>query len=110
MSLRAIITPRLPEPQAEEARRVLVESVRELQALPASSLTVIPSVELADGALVSVAHKIGRAPLFVACSAPRGPAAAGYIEEVRDGTDRKRVVVLRATGYGATVTVDVVAL
>lgn len=110
MSLRAVITPRLPEPQAEEARRVLVESVRELQALPAASLGVIANVDLADGALVSVAHKLGRAPLFVACSAPRGPAAAGYIEEVRDGTDRKRVVILRAVGYGATVTVDVVAL
>ena len=110
MSLRTVITPRLPEPQAEEARRVLVEAVRELQALPASSLTAIANVQLADGALVPVAHKLGRPPLFVACSVPRGPAAAGYVEEVRDGTDRARVVVLRATGYGATVTVDVVAL
>jgi hypothetical protein len=110
MSLRAVITPRLAEPQAEEARRVLVEAVRELQALPASALTVIPNVQLADGSLVPVAHKLGRPPVFVSCSVPRNPAADGYIEEVRDGTDRARVVVLRAVGFGATVTVDVVAL
>ena len=110
MSLRTVITPRLPEPQAEEARRVLVEAVRELQALPASALTVIPNVSLADGVLVPVAHRLGRAPLFVQCSLPRGAVTPGAVEEVRDGTDRTRVVMLRASGYGATITADVVVL
>lgn len=110
MSLRAVITPRLAEPQAEEARRVLVEAVRELQALPSADLTVIPNVDLANGALVPVAHKLGRPPRFVSCSTPRNATAAGYVVEVRDGTDRARVVMLRASGYGATITVDVVVL
>lgn len=110
MTLRPVVSPRLPDAQAEEARRVIVDAVRELQALPASSLTVVPNVELPDGALVSVAHKLGRPPLFASCSVPRDPTSTGRIEEVRDGTDRKRVIVLRAIGYGATVTVDVVVL
>lgn len=110
MSLRPVVTPRLPDTQAEEARRVIVDAVRELQALPAAAMTVLPGVELADGALVSVGHGLGRPPRYVSCSTPRGPVSSGCVEEVRDGTDRARVIVLRATGYGATITVDVAVL
>jgi hypothetical protein len=110
VSPRAITTPRLPEPQAEEVRRLIVDAVRELQALPAASLGVLADVQVPDGQLVAVPHRLGRPPRFVVISAPRGPVSAGFVEEVRDGADRARVVVLRAQGYGATITVDVVVL
>jgi hypothetical protein len=41
---------------------------------------------------------------------PRGAVADGYLNEVRGGTDRTKVIVLRADDYGGTVTVDVEVL
>ena len=67
-------------------------------------------VALPDGQIVPVAHRLGRAPAWVGVSVPRGPVSAGYVEEVRDSADRARVVALRATGYGATITVDLAVL
>ncbi len=92
---------------ADRSRRALEESVRELQDLPASSTRIIAGVELADGVERPIAHKLGRAPLFVRSSDPRGAVSTGRIEEIRGGYDRSQFVALKATGWGATITVDV---
>lgn len=109
--LSAPITPRLPDIDSERVRREHDAKITELQKLPATSLTVIAAQALADSVITLVGHPLGRPPAFVACSPPRGPSSSGRIEEIRDGSfDRTKFIALKATGWGATVTVDVVAL
>lgn len=106
-------TPRLPEQSAERMRRQHEAAIAELQKRPGFGLTVIEGVELRDGIATPIAHNLGRRPVFVTTSCPRGPTATGRIEEVRAASsthDRAKVVVLKATGMGATITVDVMVL
>ncbi len=110
MALRQPITPRLADPDAERARRVHEDCIRELQGLTCTNLRVIPNVTLASGVATPVAHGLGRPALWAQPSAPRGASSSGRIEEIRDGHDRAKYVVLKATGWGATVTVDVAVL
>lgn len=110
MRLAAPSSPRLDDPRIEEARRTLDRAVRELQGLPASSLTVLGDVVLADGVRTTLTHRLGRAPRWVGVSVVRGAVSTGRVEEIREGGDRSRGVVLLATGYGGPVTVDVVVL
>lgn len=91
----------------ERIRRNIVDAVRELQRLPVVSTALKAGIELADGKTVHIPHGLGRAPSMVLVSPPRGTAATGRIEEVRDGIDRDKYVALKATGWSATVTVDV---
>ena len=107
MSLAPPITPRL-EGDAEVARREHDKAIRALQALPAMATRIINDVSLADGVETPVAHGLGRVPRIAIPSAPRGASTAGLLEEVRTGShDRTRYVVLKASGFGATVIVDV---
>jgi hypothetical protein len=92
----------------ERIRRNIVEALHELQALPLAGARVLTDKTLTDGVATPIAHGQGR-PVHVIVSSPRGAVSTGRIEEVRDGShDRKRYVVLKATGWGAPVTVDVV--
>ncbi len=96
---------------AEAARRVTEACIREIQDLPASSMRIIKDVLLAEGVATPVAHKLGRAPVWVQASVVRGATTTGRIVETRSGSyDRTQVVVLTATGHGATITVDLVAM
>ena len=98
---------RLPDPALDAVRQDHAAAIGELQNLPAASMRVIQGVELADGIATPVAHGLGRPAAWVRESCPRGAATAGLVEEIRTGTgDRRKVVVLRATGWGATITVD----
>lgn len=111
MTLRRIAGTRLEDPALEQMRIQHHEAIAELQGLPASAARVMEGVSLADGIVTPVAHGLGRPARWVGVSPPRGPVTAGIIEEVRDGShDRRKVVALKATGWGATITVDVVAL
>lgn len=98
---------RLSDDDAERVRRSHAAGIREQQAHPAVDLVVLSGVELDDGVQTPVSHGLGRAPRIVKLSVPRGAAAPGYVNEIRDGVDRSRQVVLQANGYGATITVDV---
>ena len=84
--------------------------INELAKQPSASMRVIADVELADGIETPVAHKLGRSPTFVRESCPRGALSTGRIDEVRDPAkqvDRSKFVVLKATGWGATIVIDV---
>src|SRR6187402_713926 len=102
--MRSPNSPRVDSFQAaEQARKVHEDCISELQKLPAAGLRVIANVELADGVETPIAHKLGRAAHWVQASCVRGALNAGRIEEVRDGAhNRAQVVVLLATGFGAT--------
>lgn len=93
---------------AETARRAHEACIREIQDLPASSMRVIKDVSLVDATATTIAHKLGRAPVWVQVSAPRGATATGRVIETRSGSyNREQVIVLTGTGHGATITVDV---
>jgi len=99
---------KLESDAAERVRRSHAQAIKDLAALPSSSMKVIADVQLLDGVPTPVAHTLGRAPTFVRESAPRGAASSGRIDEIRDGTvDRSVYVLLKATGWGATIIVDV---
>ena len=110
MSLKPPQARKLDDLDAEAVRQSHHEAIRELQSLPAASMRVIGSVALVDATLTLVPHGLGRAPYWCGASVVRSPASSGRIEEIRDGVDRTRYVGLKASGYGATITVDVAVL
>ena len=111
MALKRLPTTRLADPALERVRQEIVVAILELQSLPAAGARVIAGVVLADGIATPVAHGLGRPASWVQASCPRGPSSTGRIEEVRTGTgDRSKFVTLKATGWGATITVDVLVL
>jgi hypothetical protein len=94
---------------ADRVRRNHAEAIGELQGRPLVGANIVGDVSLADGVATSVAHGLGRPARFVVASAPRGAVTSGRIEEVRGTHDRAKYVVLKASGWGATIVVDVVA-
>jgi hypothetical protein len=103
-----ILDLKLDDDDTERVRRSHSEAIKDLQrSLP----RVIPNIALVDGKATTVAHGLGRAPRAVIQSIARGSVSAGFITETRpSGTDRSKTIVLQASGYGATITVDVVVL
>lgn len=103
--------PALSDPTTDRAVRNLARTVDELQRHRALGLRVIPDVVLPDATDVTIAHRLGRAPIWVGHSCPRGGSTGGAVLEQRPaGGDRARAVVLRAVGYGATITIDLLVL
>lgn len=101
----------LKDTDAERVRRHHDEQIAEIQKAPAMGLTVIEGVSLAVAVETPIAHKLGRAPVWFGLSAPRNATATGRIVETRSGSyDRTKVIVLTATGFGATILVDVAVM
>jgi hypothetical protein len=101
----------LADPAADRVRQSVDQRIRELQGAPAVWMVVVPGVELEDGVETPIAHGLGRAPRWVRESAPRGAASSGRVEQIRGGSfDPSQYVVLKATGWGATITVDVAVM
>jgi hypothetical protein len=102
---------RLSDPDAERVRREHHDKIVEIQQKPAIGMAVIAGISLVDAVATPIAHGLGRVPIFVKASDPRGASATGRIEEIRDGSqNRQQVVVLKATGWGATIMIDVMVL
>lgn len=95
----------------ERIRRNIVEVLAEVRKLPFVTAKVAKAdVTLPDGIPVAIAHGLGR-KAYVWTSPPRNAVSSGRIEEVRDGShDPAKFVVLKATGWGASITVDVFVL
>lgn len=106
-----LLVTKLDDPKLETVRRNQNEAIGELQKLPFANSRIIANVILADGVETPIAHQLGRLPLFVFPSIPRGALSAGRIDEIRNGTvDRSKLLKLKASGYGAIITVDLVVL
>jgi hypothetical protein len=98
----------LEDERSERVRRSHAAAIVELQGLPCATQRVVSNVQLANNVPKVVNHKLGRSPSFVSTSVPRGATSAGFIVEVRGGNiDPTKSVVLTASGFGATITVDV---
>ena len=75
--------------------------------MPAAGMVIV-TVDLADGVNTTVAHKLGRPPRAVVQGLVRGAASAGIIRDLTTAArDRSKTLLLRADGYGATITVDI---
>lgn len=107
---RRAIAPRLADESAERARRAHEDRLNELQSLPLANSRVIKDVTLASGTNTPVPHGMGRR-VSVLCSPPRGGSSTGRIQEVRTlgaTYDPRHYVVMLATGWGASIDVDLV--
>lgn len=105
--MKSLLALTLADREADRVRRNHAEAIAELQAAPAAGMRVIQDVELADGITTPIPHGLTRAPRWVQVSCVRGASSTGRVDEIRATGDRQRAVYLRATGYGATITVDV---
>lgn len=106
--MKQLANEQLADQAVERVRRNHAECILELQGVPMARARVILGVQLEDGVAKSISHRLGRAPLYVRESCPRGATTAGVVIEVLDSTvDRAKQVTLKASGFGATITVDV---
>lgn len=88
----------------DRALAPLVVVANELTSIPILDGRLIERVELPDATTVKINHLLGRAWRgHIQCSLV-GAVSAGRIDDV-SGADEKRQLWLKATGYGATVTV-----
>jgi hypothetical protein len=95
------------DPKLEEMRRDHRAAIAELQTLPLAGAVIKRDVTLQSGVATPVPHGLGRIPNIVIPSVPRGAVSAGFIVEVRDGKFRRdQYITLTASGYGATITID----
>ncbi len=105
-----LLDAKLSEQTAERVRVSHQKAIKELQQTTMVDALVIKDVELANATATPIAHRLGR-PAVVLVSPPRGATTSGRIVETRSSTyDRSKVVVLTATGFGATIAVDLVVL
>ncbi len=103
--LRPGLSITLDDEKSERANRNHEGRIDELQGLPLVNARIV-TVQLADGVATPIAHGLGRTPLWVAVSVPRGALSAGFLVETREGVDRSKFAMLTASGYGATITID----
>ncbi len=110
MRLRKPLGVVIPGVGPESTRRDHAEAIRELQRSKLVAAKLIKDIELADATDTPIAHGQGR-PVLVFVSPVRGASTSGRVTETRSATyDRSKFVVLRATGFGATVTVDLLVV
>ncbi len=104
--------PRQDDPKIERAIEDHRKTIDKVAAQPGVGLAVLPDVVLLDGIATPVPHKMGKAPSAVSITAVRGQLTAGVVEDVRSasGFDRGKFITLKASGYGATITVDVLVV
>lgn len=105
---RLPVAPRVDDPALRQVlddhRRVIEATAKSIGA----GIRIVADVELPDGVSISVSHGLGRRPLWVKESCVRGASTSGRVEEVSAvSNDSTKSIVLKATGWGATITVDV---
>lgn len=103
----ALLAVKLADELAERVRANFASAIAEIQRLRIVGARVIENVELADATETLIPHTLGRR-CAVFFSPVRGASTTGRIDELREGVDRTKYLKLKATGYGATVTVDLV--
>lgn len=97
---------RFDDPRLDQWRRNVEERLVELQRAPAVGLAVIAGVELEDGIETKVLHRLGRRPALAFPSFVRGAVSTGRIVE-SVSPDPAKYLVLTASGWGATITIDI---
>lgn len=106
--LKAPTSGRLADPDAERIRRNQDERIGEIQSVPILQGRLFTDIELEDGVNTPIPHGLGRrAHVFISPAQFSSAATTGRIREVRSTVfDPTKYVVLRANGWGETITVD----
>lgn len=119
MNFTPPITTKLDDDEAERVHRNTDRQIRELQGAPMASAIIISGVVLPLGTGIVVPHSLGRLPRFIGFSAVTGAiTGAGVIQDFGSvdpfggGTpiDRTKFLSLRASSYGAPITVDILVM
>jgi len=116
MALTRLLESRINDATTQSVVASHAVTIKEIMALPASEIRVIGPVQLPDNVGVQVPHGLGRKPLAFFLSPPQGAAAAGVVRDFGSVTpagapnSQTEFLSLRATGYGATITVMVMVL
>lgn len=94
-----------PDQKVEEIRIAHARAIGALQKdLNERASVVLTNVELPDATDVTLGHKLGRLPKFIAASCVRGASTGGAVIEIsRD----PKIIVVRAIGFGATVRAEI---
>lgn len=117
--MKAVLDRRLEDDDADQVRRSHAGAIKELQLTPIVGAVVITSVVLPDATDVAVPHKLGRAPRWVGPSVVKEVGAIasvgiivdlGVTDSAGNPVNRSEIVVLRASGYGATVAIDLLVV
>jgi hypothetical protein len=110
--LAPVVTLSLKDADADRVARSHGRAITELQGLIAAGARLVENIELPDATDVPVHHGLGRPPRWVGPSPARGTALTGgaVLEQRSASFDRNDVVVLRAVGFGATITLDLLVL
>lgn len=85
--------------------RGLLDMIKQLQDVALLRGRLIAGVELANAADVDIQHLLGRSWQGWIVVDTTGAAAAGRIDGTTAAYDASTLLRLRATGYGATITV-----
>jgi hypothetical protein len=94
----------------ERIRRNIVEALKELQQLPLAIGKPILGIKLEDGKETPIPHGLGR-PAIVFLTPARAATPTGQIIEICDGgPDRNKYFVLKAIGWGTTITINALVL
>lgn len=99
-----LLSAKLRDETAERVRRSHAFAITELRGRP--TVVVVENVDLPEATRVMVAHGQGRPVSVVVGPVRGGVTTTGRIVEDRNFSDRDQFVALTATGWGATVTVD----
>ena len=114
--MKTLIQQRVDDPVADKVIQSHADAIVELQQLPMAGASIVRNQVLPNGVEVTVPHKLGRKPAYVRESSPRGAVTAGLVRDLGATSttgkpiDRTKVVVLRADGFGADITVDILFL
>lgn len=96
------------DPATDRALREHQRAIVDLIGLPMAGAKVLRDVELLDGVETPIAHGQQRVPIWVQVSCPRNQTSSGRIVEIRSSDyDRTQYVVLKASGCGSSIIVDV---
>jgi len=106
MRFTPALSARFEDQDQERWRRNVDERIAEIQALPMVGGVVLAGVELEDGVETFVAHKLGRKPVMAWPSFVRNATSTGRIVH-GDTKDPAKYLVLTASGWGATITIDI---
>lgn len=102
----ASVIHRVSDPIVDRILRNLDQRIRELAGVRIVQGILKEDIDLADGTEVQITHGLGRPARWLVCRL-LNPSSTGRIEEIVSSTvDRSSVLTLKATGYTATIAVD----
>lgn len=95
------------EGDAERVRRSHAGCILELQTVPIVGGKLVRDVRFEDGVAVPIAHSLGRRATYHLSPARSAVTAGAFLDSSSAVYDPEKFVVVRAEGFGATVTADV---